>query len=413
MSESSKLPINTQWLIVTVKEPVLFQQTTDETWLLNPNRRYIINANRLGALESLIETVSELDNAALLRRLTVKADLGGARILVERNRERGVGDLLFLTGPLAYLNHLAGGDISIDVMAYADRGVVLAHSPLISNQCVKCGPLEYDHLRMYNYHWLINTVTEQDSEGDQLNVYDALYRQLGCEPAEIDPKWKRPSAVLSADDFKNLDRLYHTIWTATNLDLRRTGYYVVAPFSNATIRCLNYGIWLNIIQALAQYKPVVVVGNSMWRLPSMDMDAGEFNALLSKFGRGIINAIDSTTLRVLMALISRSNAVVCLDSGPLYIAQALNTPAISLWGSIAPHTRIGYDKNYMDLAVWKPDACKFAPCFAYKSFPKTKCPYGELQMCCSVLESITVNDVLEKLSKIEEKSKLTSILNLK
>src|SRR5262245_45143583 len=143
------MPVNTHWLIVTVKEPVMFQQTLDETWLFNPNRRYVVNANRLGPIEQFIDTVSEPDGASLYTRLSANARLTGAKILVERSRERGIGDLLFLTGVFGYLQHLAGGTAQIDVMAFADRGVVLTHSPLISNGCVKCGPLEYDHLRMY------------------------------------------------------------------------------------------------------------------------------------------------------------------------------------------------------------------------------------------------------------------------
>jgi hypothetical protein len=395
------IPTNSQWLIVTVKEPVMFHQTADETWLFNPNRRYIVNANRIGVIEQFIDTVSELDGASLYHRLRANQDITGAKILVERNRERGIGDLLFLTGPLGYLHHLSGGDIEIDLMAFADRGVVLTHSPLINNKCVKCGPLEYDHLRMYNYHWLVNTVTEQDTEGDQLNVYDALYQQLGFVPEDVEPKWKRPNAVLVADDFQNLDRLFQHVWTQRQIDLRRIGYFVVAPFANATIRSMNYGTWLEIIKKLATRRPVMVVGNSSLRLPTMDMSAGEFSQRVAGIGGGVFNAVDSTTIRVLMALIARSVGVICLDSAPLYMAQALNIPAISIWGTHAPGSRIGYDKTYMDLAIWQQDACKFSPCFAYGKFPVNKCPSGIHQACCEVTGAVTADDVLSRVDIIE------------
>lgn len=395
------MPTNSQWLIVTVKEPVMFHQTADETWLFNPNRRYIVNANRVAPIEQFIDTVSELDGASLYQRLRANQDITGAKILVERNRERGIGDLLFLTGPLSYLHHLSGGDVSIDLMSFADRGVVLTHSPLISNKCVKCGPLEYDHLRMYNYHWLVNTVTEQDAEGDQLNVYDALYQQLGFVPEDVEPKWKRPTATLVSDDFQNLDRLFHHVWTQRKIDLRRIGYFVVAPFANATLRSMNYRTWLEIIKQLATRRPVMVVGNSSLRLPGMDMSAGEFSHNVASIGAGVFNAVDSTTIRVLMALIARSVGVVCLDSAPLYMAQALNIPAISIWGTHAPGSRIGYDKNLMDLAIWKQEACAYAPCFAYGKFPVNKCPAGAHQACCEVTGSVTADDVLKKVDMIE------------
>jgi hypothetical protein len=395
------IPINTQWLIVTVKEPVMFNQTADETWLFNPNRRYVVNANRIEPIKDFIDTVSELDGASLYNRLTAGKNVTGAKILVERCRERGIGDLLFLTGPLGFINHVSGGDVEIDVMAFADRGLVLTHSPLISNKCVKCGPLEYDHLRMYNYHWLINTVTEQDCEGDQLNVYDALFKQLGFDPASIDPKWKRPTATLISEDYQNLDRLYRYVWEQRKVDLRHVGYYVVAPFSNATLRSMNYGTWLEIIKEMSTRRPVVVVGNSSLRLPDMDMSAGEFNQRIAQLGGGVINAIDSTSIRVLMALISRSAGLVCLDSAPLYMAQALNTPAVSIWGTHAPGARIGYDKNYMDLAVWKQDACQFSPCFAFGEFPVNKCPQGIRQHSCEVTSAVAPDDVLKKVDLME------------
>lgn len=403
------MPENTQWLIVSVKEPVMFIQTADETWLFNPNRRYVVNRNRIAPIEQFIDTVSEFDNSAQYVPLRIGQDISDAKILVERNRERGIGDLLFLTGPLGFLNHVSGGSAKVDLMAFADRGVALTHSPLISNNCVRCGPLEYDHLRMYNYHWMINAITEQDTEGDQLNVYDAMFKQLGCNPDEIEPRWKRPSATLVQDDFQNLDRLYKHVWDSRKIDLRRIGYFVVAPFSNATLRSMNYERWLEIIQALALRRPVIVVGNTSLRLPGMDISAGEFNQRVASIGGGVFNAVDSTTIRVLMALIARSTALIGLDSAPLYMAQALNTPAISLWGTHAPGSRIGYDKNYMDLAIWRNEACKFSPCFAFGRFPVDRCPNGPRQTCCEVLGEITVDDVLKKVDMVESAGQKTPV----
>jgi hypothetical protein len=395
------MPVNTQWLIVSFKEPVMFNQTADETWLFTPNRRYILNANRLDPIKQFIETASEFDGASLYNRLTVGKAVTGAKILVERTRERGLGDLLFLTGPLAYINHVSGQDVAIDVMAFADRGIVLTHSPLIHNGCVKCGPVEYDHLRNYNYHWFVNAVTEQDSEGDQLNVYDALYQQLGFDYNTIEAQWKRPTATVVADDFQNLDRLFKFIWDRNKIDLRRVGYTVVAPFSNATPRSMNYKCWLDTIQVLATRRPVIVVGNSSLRLPEMDMSAGQFVQSVSSFGNAVVNAIDATSVRVLMALIARAFCVVGLDSAPIYLAQALKTPAISVWGTHAPGCRIGYDRNMMDLAIWHQEACQFAPCFTFGEFPASKCPFGADQTCCEVLAAVTPDDVLKKFDMVE------------
>lgn len=404
-----KTPVNTQWVVVTTKEPVIFHQTYDESWLLNPNHRYILNANRLEPIEPFLESVSEFSSAALVQRLHAGQDLCGAKVLVERCRERGLGDLLFLTGPLGYFNHVTGNNIEIDLMSFADRGVVLSNCPLLHNKCVKCGPLEYDSLRHYNYHWFVESVTEQDTEQDQLNVYDALYHQLGFDYTQIEPRWKRPTATLVNDDYLNLDMVFRRIWEDRKLELRRIGYYVVAPFANASLRCMSYQTWLQIIGLLATRRPVVVVGTSNLRLPDTDMSVGEFIQRLQGCGQGVVNAIDGTSTRALMALISRATAVVTLDSAPLYLAQAFNTPAVSLWGTHHPAARIGYDQRYMDWAIWHGDACRRAPCFAYSYFPVDKCPKGKDQRICEVLADIQPEEVLAKVDAIEGVQELTTL----
>jgi ADP-heptose:LPS heptosyltransferase len=118
----------------------------------------------------------------------------------------------------------------------------------------------------------------------------------------------------------------------------------------------------------------------------------------------VFNAIDSTSVRSMMALIARSFCTIGLDSAPIYIAQALNVPAVSIWGTHAPAARIGYDKNMMDLAIWNQEACQYAPCFAYGEFPASKCPNGIRQTCCEVVASVSVDDVLKKVDAVESAS---------
>lgn len=399
--QPNKLPSNSQWVIVTVNQPVMSQQLEDETWLFNPGRRYLINAARIPAIHPFIESVSELEGASLYNRLRSGVNLTGAKVLIERFRERGIGDLLFLTGPLAFFNHVTGAKVLNHLYAYSDRGVVLRHSPFLHNGTVLCGPIEYDALRWYNYHWLVGSVTECDEESDQQNVYDALYSQLGFDPTTIEAQWKRPYATMNNEDFQHLDVLFKTVWDTRKVDLRRIGYYVVAPFSNSSLRCMNYSTWLNIIKELSMRRPVVVVANTHWKMPDTDMSAGQFIEKFSSLGQAVISAVDTTPLRVLMALIARSNGVLCMDSGPLYIAQALNVPAVSFWGALDPGVRIGYDKNLMELAVWNDKDCEEAPCCAYAKFPAHKCPNGDNQVVCECLKTVTVEDALKMVDKIE------------
>lgn len=377
--------------------------TEDEVWLLNPGRRYVTNASRIPSIHDYVESVSEFENSALYNPLRAGRNITGSRILIERLRERGIGDLLFLSGPLSFFHHVTGANVINHLYAFGDRGHVLTHVPFLHNGTVLCGPVEYDCLRNYNYHWFVGSVTECDEESDQLNVYDALYRQLGFDPKDIESQWKRPYATLVNEDYQSLDTLFQGIWTHRKIDLRRIGYYVVAPFSNSSLRCLNYSTWLQIIKELATRRPVVVVGLTHWKLPDTDISAGQFVEQFSSMGQAVISAVDATPTRTLMALIARSSGVFCVDSGPLYIAQALNVPAVSVWGTHDPGLRIGYDQTLMDLAVWQSEACNEAPCCAYSQFPAHKCPEGANQKLCQCLQVVTAGDVLSKADRIESK----------
>ena len=397
-------PHNSNWQVVTFNKPLLFTRDQEEVWMFNPKRRYILNANQLRNLQvptDHIETISDLKGCSDYRPLSAGAHLPGSSILVERYRERGIGDLLFTTGPLNYLHHLAGGDLYVDYYALSSRGRVLTGNPVLAHKTALAGPLHLDDLRNYDYHWMIDTGTEYNEEADQLNVYDALFRQLGINPNTVDSKWKRPSAYLSTDDLKNFDQFLYYIHEERQVDLRSVPYYVVAPLSYGSLRVMDYRIWLEVINMLSQRRPVVVVGHLSDRLPATSMTVGEFSQRLDGMGEKVINVMGNTPERVMMSVIAGAKCVVCLDSAPLYIAQAFRTPAVSIWGTHDPGVRIGYDKDYMELAVWNRSACRFSPCFAYAKFPEKKCPNGANQDVCEPLATVNPDSIMEKVDMVE------------
>jgi hypothetical protein len=397
-----RLPLNSQYAIVTFSKPVVWP-IGNENWLLNPMRRHIMTASHLPTLQPFIQSISDLKGSPYYMPFTSGKSLSGASIVVDRHRDRGIGDLLFMTGVFDFMQHIAGNNVKIDMYALAERGAVLLNHPALHLGTTLAGPLLYDDIGLYNYQWLVDTVTECSEEPDQLNVYDALYKSLGFNPADVDPRFKRPSARLIEDDFRQLDQFFWHIHTHKNVDFRRIGYYVVAPFAASTLRSMNYIQWLEIIKELSTRRPVVVIGQGGVRLPDMDIGSGEFQSTLAQMNN-VINAIGATPVRVLMALMSKAVACVTLDSGTLYIAQAFRTPVISLWGSHDPGVRIGYDQDYMDLAIWNQKSCRSAPCFAYAQFPAHKCPNGANQISCDVLASISTEQVVEKLDMIESRN---------
>jgi len=394
-----------EWVIVTVSEPLLWSRSPDETWMLNPRCRYIVNAIQMESFKDKVDTVSELKNSRFFRPLRANQNLASATILVERHRDRGFGDYLFLTGPLSYLRHLSGNSAQIDLYALASHGKILDNHPALSHPVTFAGPIHYDNLPLYNYHWFIDTVTEYDEERDQLNVYDALYKQLGVEPSGVDARFKRPSMALSNLDYSDLDSLYYFIFSNRKLDLRRTGYYVVAPSTNSTLRSASYSMWLKTIYHLAKIRPVVVVGQpTSVRAPAVDMPYGTFVGQIDHVGSNVINLIGTTPIRVVASLISRATCCFTLDSGLLYVAQALRVPCVSLWGPISPFSRIGYDQDYLDLAIWNRESCVHASCFAYQSFPVKKCPRGINQIACEPLYRVSTEQILDKAKLVEDRT---------
>lgn len=404
MAESLKYS-NTRWIIMTLAQPVLWPRCDQETWSLTPPNRYVLNAEYADKFaESQIEEVSDLKGSAYHRPFSGLLNLNQARVLVERHRTRGIGDLLFMTGPLSWLYHMSGGTIQFYVKSLVDRGSILANHPALHLKTALYGPTIYDTLPLYKYHWFIESVTEFNEDREQPNVYDALFRQLNLDPESIDPKFKRPSVGFDKDDVRGLHSFFQAVWSERQIDLRSTPYYVVAPFSHGHLRTGSYRFWLALIQELSKKQPVVVIGSVRHSIPDADITAGEFVQGLKHLAQQsskIINVIGDVPLRSVLNIISKASCLFGLDSAPLYMAQACRVPAISVWGPHSPSVRLGYDKDYMDLAIHKTQLCQNSPCFAYAGLPKAKCPEGELQKSCSVLSGISVDDVLSKLSSVE------------
>ena len=90
-------PLVTSWVVVTFKKPLQWSRADDEVWMFNPHVRYVLNHHQLEGLKPFIATISELKTGGNYRQLNSSTPLQGARILIERYRDRGIGDLLFLS----------------------------------------------------------------------------------------------------------------------------------------------------------------------------------------------------------------------------------------------------------------------------------------------------------------------------
>lgn len=389
------------WKIVTLSSPVLWQRDTDETWFLNPRIKYIVQGKHCEHLKEHIDTVSELVPGDKYRPLDGNINLSNKKILLERGRDCGTGDHLFMTGPLAYLQHVTGHTVEIDMYGLNERSQVMDNNPALKHLSALRGPLLHDALGYYDYHWLLPSVTEFNEEPDQINVYDAIFSSIGIDYNEVDPRWKRPYLYLTDEDRVNFDTFLFFLWNKTKTDFRRAGYYVVAPHCFSSLRTADYGFWLNLIQKMAEVRPVIIIGSN-GPSASTSMTYSDF---LSRAGEiaNVVSLVGVTPVKTMMSLLKNAVALVSLDTAPLYIAQAFQTPAVSLWGTHDPKSRLRYDRTYLANAIWTKE-CPSSPCYLYRGF-NSKCPAGSNQKVCENLLAIQPETVMDCLNVIEKDRK--------
>ena len=59
-------------------------------------------------------------------------------------------------------------------------------------------------------------------------------------------------------------------------------------------------------------------------------------AMAASSGGEVVNLVGKTTLKQLLALIARSNVLICPDSGPAHMAAAVRTPVVGLYATTNP-----------------------------------------------------------------------------
>jgi len=392
-----------QWVIATVKEPIMWARDTNETWLLNPPLRYIVNNQHLKFIEDHTSSVSALSLGSAYKPLAGEP-LRGGKILVERHRDRGIGDHLFMTGIFKLLHHLTGNTCQIYQYALHTRSAWLHGCPWLASETCLTGPLCYDTLHAYDHHWFVDQATEYTSEHDQLNVYDALVKSIGLRPETIADEYKRPYVTVMPDDEKKRDTFFNRVYRTRGLDLRTAKYSIVSPLCNSKLRSIPYTTSLTLIQELAKRGPVIVLGDdNNGLMPSAGVPYLKFKETiehLSSTNKQIINLIGNVPPRLAIAVVARAQYLVTPDTGLLYVAQGLRVPAVSIWGPHNPFVRLGYDTAYMKLAIHKTETCRNSPCYAYAGWPIEKCPRGIDQVVCEPLLAVTSKEILDKIETI-------------
>ena len=115
-----------------------------------------------------------------------------------------------------------------------------------------------------------------------------------------------------------------------------------------------------------------------------EKDSSVINAVLNNVKVPVINFTGKTTIRQLAVLIKKSGLFISPDTGPMYLAAAAETMAITLFGSTDP-SKYGYFNQSRHKIVYKKLKC--SPC--YQDF----CPLVSKNTIAPCMNEISVKEI--------------------
>ncbi len=173
-----------------------------------------------------------------------------------------------------------------------------------------------------------------------------------------------------------------------------TPYLLISPCANPRLR--NFRNWSAegyaavIEHAWTQYglKTVLSGGGS-----TQEREMGERIVALSH-AEAVIDAIGSTTLKGLLALIGRARAVIAPDSGPVHMANAMGTPVVGLFATTNPDRAAPY--RWRDYVVNRyPDAVR-----TYLHREPDEIHWGQRVRHADAMTLIRIEDVIGQLDAL-------------
>jgi ADP-heptose:LPS heptosyltransferase len=208
---------------------------------------------------------------------------------------------------------------------------------------------------------------------ETINCYDALFAGFDA-PSE----YKRPNAFLHPSELAQFEG-----WK----------YILIQPFSASELRSLSPAVFERVLEGAGEVAKkrglkLVVVHNRQFE--------PEITAAIQR--HDAIGSADVLTLRQYMAIVSRADAVVSVDSSAYHLAAAFGRPTVTLWGSFDPDSRSKYYPRQR--AIWHKHLCSFSPCWHQRDIPADKCPKGSAQRSCECNSGVTSEEVSAALEKL-------------
>ena len=407
------------------------KSTCEERITFEAGREYVMSRDQYYRLmqdpknSQLVFKNSQLE--CRIENFNVNARKPGSQRLLLYNGSGGYGDQI-LTWPFAKILAMRGYEVHV----MCDPGNTLCwwHFPWIRS--LQPLPMQYEQFKLFDYHCMMETVTNTDEHQDQDHPLDTMLRKVGIDPYTVDAKQKviRPNFT------------YLEMQSVEKFAGKRIGMYQLSA-SNQT-RSLPAGDSAFMLSKIADAYPDIhwLALHDKYNLDSyreaisckkcggkgkLDAPVNTNVSASSSSGthstgtlavspvkedlaqicpkckgsgaiRPNIQSYSSPDLRELWALTTKAAVVVAPDSMMVHVAGCMDVPCVGLWGLTAPVNRIKYYLNHAP--IWKREACPFAPCYTYGGCFPRYCPPRANRTVCECLGAIAPSDVLDALKQI-------------
>ncbi|EPC00687.1 glycosyl transferase [Litchfieldella anticariensis FP35 = DSM 16096] len=350
----------------------------------HPERICVLRLSALGDVCNLVPTVRALQRQWPQARITwiigkgehsLLAGLSGVEFIVY---DKGSG----LAGMRELWRRLS--DTRFDVLLHMQQSLRASILSLGLKAKVRIG---YDKARAKDWqHWFTRYHLASHPQAHVLESFMDFARRLGVDPTITSqrPEWGVPIPDEAYDEA-----------------LRMTGeepYLLISPCANPRLR--NFRNWSAegyaavIDHAWSQYglKAVLTGGSST---KEREMGA-RISALVPP--EATIDTIGQVSLKTLLALIERARVAIAPDSGPVHMANALDTPTIGLYATTNPDRAGPFLWRHMAVNRY-PEAVR-----TYLHKEVDEIPWGQRVRHPDAMSLIHAEDVIERLDTLLSES---------
>lgn len=338
-----------------------------------PRHIGVLRLSALGDVCNLVPTVRALQRQWPEARITwiigkgehsLLAGLSGVEFVVY-DKATGLAGMRRLWRELA--------ETRFDVLLHMQQAVRASVLSLGLKAEVRVG---YDKARAKDaQHWFTHRQLAPHPRAHVLESFLDFARLLGVEDLSLE--WNLPVPASAYEEARALTG--------------EAGYILMSPCANPRLR--NFRNWSAegyaavVEHAWYQHglKTVLTGGGS-----TQEREMGERIRELSR-PEALIDVIGGTSLKGLLALIDHARAVVAPDSGPVHMANAMDTPVVGLYATTNPDRAAPY--RWREFVVDRyPDAVR---AYLHKSLEEI--PWGQRVRHPEAMSLIRAEEVIDRL----------------